>query len=337
MLLEEFDYDLPDEAIAQTPVEPRDSARLLVDHGSRPAEHRHVSDLTELLSDGDVLVVNDSRVIPARLAVQRATGGAVEILLLEPLDETRRVWDALARPARKLGVGEQLFTADGAALIEVGERGAAGDTVHVTVLGEADPLDTLAAHGTMPLPPYITTRLDRPDRYQTVYAADPGSAAAPTAGLHFTPGLLAALGHMGVQVAPVELMVGLDTFKPVSENDPRDHQIHTERYRVPAETQALCENAKRVVAVGTTSVRAVETAANTGQREGRSQLFIHRPYQWRAVDLMMTNFHLPRTTLLLMIDAFVGNRWRSLYQSALAEGYRFLSFGDAMLLDRRAS
>ena len=336
MLLEEFDYDLPDSAIAQAPIEPRDAARLLVDRGSRPAEHRQVSDLTELLRDGDVLVVNDSRVIPARLALQRATGGAVEILLLEPLDETRRVWDALARPARKLGVGEQLFTADGTALIEVGERGPVGDTVHVTVLGDGDPLAALAKHGTMPLPPYITTRLDRSDRYQTVYAQVPGSAAAPTAGLHFTPDLLDTLARRGVQVAPVELMVGLDTFKPVSAEDPRDHQIHTERYRVPAETQKLCEKAKRVVAVGTTSVRAIETAATTGQREGRSQLFIHRPYQWRAVDLMMTNFHLPRTTLLLMIDAFVGDRWRLLYQSALAEGYRFLSFGDAMLLDRRA-
>jgi len=335
MHLDDFDYHLPPEQIAQTPVEPRDSARLLVDRGSDAPLHRRVSDLTEFLGDGDLLVVNDSRVIPARLHLRRLTGGAAEVLLLEPLDAERRNWEALVRPARKLRVGEELVSGD-TPLVRVGARTSAGDTMHVELLGEGEPLEVLQRHGEMPLPPYITERLDRPERYQTVYSQQPGSAAAPTAGLHFTPELLARLEAQGVQTARVELVVGLDTFKPVSESDPRHHVIHTERYRVPADTSAASAAARRVVAVGTTSVRALETAATTGVAEGRSSLFIHRPYEWSAVDMMMTNFHMPRTTLLMMIDAFVGERWRRLYHEAIAEQYRFFSFGDAMLLDRRS-
>jgi S-adenosylmethionine:tRNA ribosyltransferase-isomerase len=334
MHLDDFDYDLLPERIAQTPVEPRDSARLLVDRGSSAPLHRRVSDLTEFLGEGDLLVVNDSRVIPARLHLRRSTGGAAEVLLLEPLDAERRHWEALVRPARKLRDGEELLSGD-EPLVRVGGRSAAGDTMHVELMGDGEPLDLLQRHGEMPLPPYITERLDRPERYQTVYSQQPGSAAAPTAGLHFTPELLARLEAQGVQTARVELVVGLDTFKPVSEADPRHHVIHTERYRVPADTTAACTAARRVVAVGTTSVRALETAAATGVAEGRSSLFIHRPYEWRAVDVMMTNFHMPRTTLLMMIDAFVGERWKRLYADAIEQRYRFFSFGDAMLLDRR--
>ena len=186
----------------------------------------------------------------------------------------------------------------------------------------------------MPLPPYITAPLRRPDRYQTVYAAEPGSAAAPTAGLHLTTDLLDALGRQGVDLARVELVVGLDTFQPISAENPLEHTIHTERYRVPAGVLDRCAAARRVVAVGTTAVRALESAATTGVASGRTQLFIHPGYEWQVVDLLMTNFHLPRTTLLLMIEAFVGPRWRDLYAAAIAERYRFLSFGDAMLLDR---
>lgn len=335
MQLDDFHYDLPDELIAQTPIEPRDSARLLVDRGSAAPGHRHVRDLTDEMREGDLLVVNDSKVIPARLRVQRETGGAAEVLLLEPLDADRRRWEAMVRPARKLRVGERLFTATGVELVEIGARTAAGDTTEVTIVGEGDPLEILARFGEMPLPPYITTRLEQQDRYQTVYAAEPASAAAPTAGLHFTPELLARIEAMGVPTARVELVVGLDTFKPVNEPDPRDHQIHSERYRVTAEVLDQCRAARRVVAVGTTSVRALETAA-AGVLEGRSQLFIHRPYEWQLVDLMMTNFHMPRTTLLMMIDAFVGERWRRLYETAVADRYRLFSFGDAMLLDRHA-
>jgi S-adenosylmethionine:tRNA ribosyltransferase-isomerase len=192
----------------------------------------------------------------------------------------------------------------------------------------------LDRHGEMPLPPYITERLDDPERYQTVFSREPGSAAAPTAGLHFTPELFDRLAGAGVQLATVELVVGLDTFQPISTENPLDHPMHTERYRVPPATVDACRAAERVVAVGTTAVRALESAARSGELAGRTDLFIHRGFDWQVVDMMMTNFHLPKTTLLMMIDAFVGPRWRRLYEVALAGDYRFLSFGDACLLDR---
>lgn len=337
MRLSDFDYELPEARIAQHPIEPRDAARLLVDRGDgRSPEHLHVRDLPSLLRCGDVLVVNDSRVIPARLRLQRASGGAAEVLLLDPLDAERRSWEALVRPARKLRPGEALLTSSGVALVQVGRRTPAGDTFIVEILGEGDPLVLLAAHGEMPLPPYITTPLEDAERYQTVYSREPGSAAAPTAGLHLTAAVLDAIGALSIPVARVELVVGLDTFQPVGEDDPATHPMHSERYNVPPETSDLCQEARRVVAVGTTAVRALESAAATGQAGGRTRLFIHRPYEFQVVDALMTNFHLPRTTLLMMIDAFVGDRWRPLYEVALAERYRFLSFGDAMLLDRHA-
>jgi S-adenosylmethionine:tRNA ribosyltransferase-isomerase len=342
----DFDYELPADRIAQTPITPRDAARLLVDRGSAAPDHRHVRELPQILRAGDLLVVNETKVIPARLALQRTTGGAAEVLMLEPLDGARRTWEALVRPARKLKPGELLVGADGSPVVEIGGRTASGDTFTVTLVGDADSLTVLDAHGEMPLPPYITERLADPDRYQTVYAREPGSAAAPTAGLHFTPDLLATLDAMGVPQAKVELVVGLDTFRPIGTDDPLEHKMHTERYRVPEETMAAVTRSRaaggRVVAVGTTSVRALESAAARGELEGRTDLFIHRgaegsSFEWRCVDLLMTNFHLPRTTLLMMIDAFVGDRWRDLYDTALADGYRFLSFGDAMLLDRHAA
>ncbi|HEY0521387.1 MAG TPA: tRNA preQ1(34) S-adenosylmethionine ribosyltransferase-isomerase QueA [Ilumatobacteraceae bacterium] len=337
MRLADFDYDLPVERIAQVPVEPRDAARLLVDRGSEQPAHRHVHDLPELLSDGDLLVVNDTKVIPARLRLHRETGGAAEVLLLEPVDAERRTWEAMIRPARKLREREVLVDSTGAGLVEIGPRSATDDTWTVTIIADGDPLTILDRHGEMPLPPYIGTHLEEQDRYQTVYAAEPASAAAPTAGLHFTPELLAAVRNRGVDVATIELVVGLDTFKPVIVDDPSDHVMHSERYVVAAEVMEKCRAARRVVAVGTTSVRALESVAATGELHGRTRLFITRPYEWKVVDVMMTNFHLPRTTLLMMIDAFVGDRWRRLYEIALADGYRFLSFGDAMLLDRRAT
>jgi S-adenosylmethionine:tRNA ribosyltransferase-isomerase len=334
MDLADFDYHLPPERIAQTPIEPRDAARLLVDRAPQPPSHRHVRDLVDILRPGDLLVVNETKVIPARLALRRATGGAAEVLMLEPMDGTRTVWEALIRPARRLRTGEVLSSADGRPVVEIGERTEAGDTFAVRLLGSVDPSAQLSEHGEMPLPPYITERLGDPDRYQTVYAREPGSAAAPTAGLHFTAELLSRLDERGVGVAKVELVVGLDTFSPITEADPLDHRMHSERYRVPADTMQRCRAAERVVAVGTTSVRALESAAATGALEGRTEVFIHAGFDWRVVDLLLTNFHLPKTTLLMMIDAFVGPRWRRLYDEALREGYRFLSFGDAMLLDR---
>jgi S-adenosylmethionine:tRNA ribosyltransferase-isomerase len=333
--LSDFDYELPPDRIAQTPIEPRDAARLLV--AGDPVRHLHVHDLPDLLVSGDLLVLNETRVIPARLRLHRSTGGSAEVLLLEARDESRRFWEALVRPGKKLRVGETLFR-DDRPLVRVGERTAAGDTFWVELLGDGDPLKILELHGEMPLPPYIEERLADPERYQTVFAAEPASAAAPTAGLHFTDALFERLADRGVGIATVELVVGLDTFQPISTDDPLDHPMHTERYWVPNETMQRCERTRadggRVVAVGTTAVRALESAAKYGDLSGRTRLFIHRGFDWEVVDVLLTNFHLPKTTLLMMIDAFAGPGWRDLYAEALRENYRFLSFGDAMLLER---
>jgi S-adenosylmethionine:tRNA ribosyltransferase-isomerase len=328
MDLADFDYALPPSAIAQTPVEPRDAARLLVDRGpARSSEHRLVRDLPALLEPGDLVVVNETRVIPARLRLRRVTGGAAEVLLVE--ERSDGTWDALVRPSAKLRDGETLIAPDGAPVVEIGRRGDGTRQVRLLV-----PAADLGARGEIPLPPYITEALPDPERYQTVYARHPGSVAAPTAGLHLTESVLNGLAQRDVAVAAVELVVGLDTFKPVTAADPADHRMHSERYRVPPATLAACRAARRVVAIGTTTVRALESAAATGELTGRTSLFIRRPHEWQLVDVLMTNFHLPRTTLLMMIDAFVGERWRDLYATALADGYRFLSFGDAMLLER---
>ncbi len=325
-------YNLPEHAIAQRPVEPRDAARLLVDRGpSTGVEHRHVRDLPQLLQRGDLLVVNDTRVLPARLGLHRSTGGQVEVLLLERRNDEATRWAALVRPSRKIAVGEVVSA--GPLQVRVGEKLDDTGQREVEILGD-DPLGAIQQHGQLPLPPYITERPDDPDRYQTVYARRAASAAAPTAGLHFTDDLLDRLAKTGVGLARVELVVGLDTFRPVAVEDPADHPMHTEAYRVPPETIDALANATRVVAVGTTSARALESYGATGEAVGRTNLFIRRPYPWKYVDVLMTNFHLPRTTLLLMIDAFIGPRWRDLYETALANDYRFLSFGDAMLLER---
>lgn len=343
MHLSDFDYELPDDHIAQVPIEPRDAARLLVDRGNA-VEHLLVRDLPDLLSDGDLLVLNETKVIPARIVLQRPTGGRAEVLLLDPLDPERRRWEALARPGGKMQVGEVL-SQDGVDIVRMGRRTAAGDTFEVEIIAEGDPLEVLDRHGEMPLPPYIGTRLDDPGRYQTVFANEPGSAAAPTAGLHLTPEVFERVAARGVRTATVELVVGLDTFQPISTENPLDHPMHSERYTVPTATWDAVQETRaaggRIVAVGTTAVRALESAAARGELAGRTDIFIHRDdsgggFDWQVVDVLMTNFHLPKTTLLMMIDAFIGPRWRQLYAEALAEGYRFLSFGDAMLLSRRA-
>lgn len=333
MQLSDIDYELPENLIAQVPIEPRDSARLLVDQGSSAPRDATVRDLPQFLRDGDVLVVNDTKVVPARLHLARASGGAVEVLLLEPIDEAHQMWEALLRPGRKMKPGETLHGDDGAPVVVVHGRGEKGDTFRVEFV-HPDPQRLIDRLGEMPLPPYITQRLGDKSRYQTVYARDAKSAAAPTAGLHFTPELLAQIRAMGIATATVELVVGLDTFAPVTVDDPRDHVIHTESYHVPAETLAAVEAARRVVAVGTTATRALESVAATGRTAGRTDLFITPGFEFRHVDVLLTNFHMPRTTLLLMISAFVGERWRDLYGHAVRNEYRFLSFGDAMLLDR---
>lgn len=337
MHIDDFDYHLPESRIAQTPVEPRDAARLLVDH-HHSIEHTVVRELPRFFEPGDVMVVNDTRVLPARLHVQRSSGGRVELLLLEALTDDRSRWEAMVKPGGRLKPGETLHDRDGRPAATFDGRSRNDDTFEITLhpsvtTGESVD-DLLERLGEVPLPPYITARLDEPTRYQTVYARRAASAAAPTAGLHFTPELLAAIESLGVEILRVELIVGRDTFTPISTDDPAQHRMHSEWYSVRPEVLERCLRARRVLAVGTTSVRSLESAATTERLEGRTNLFIRQGYEWKVVDRLMTNFHLPRTTLLLMIDAFVGPRWRHLYDEALAREYRFLSFGDAMLLTR---
>jgi S-adenosylmethionine:tRNA ribosyltransferase-isomerase len=329
-----FDYELPESAIAQHPLPERDSARLLVDQGAGVAPlNRNVRDLAELLEPGDLLVLNTTRVLPARLALCKETGAAVEVLLLERLDGgllsdsgTSR-WEALVRPAA--GTGLEVVVED-----DFGDGRRA-----VTIDVDGPLLDVLERFGIMPLPPYITEVLAEQERYQTVFAERPASAAAPTAGLHLTPEVLSRCADRGIVRADVELVVGLGTFRPIATDQIEDHVMHGEFFRVPQETLDACARTKanggRVVAVGTTAVRALESAAAFGTTEGRTELFIHGDYQFAIVDRLMTNFHLPKSSLIVMIDAFIGPRWRDLYADALRDDYRFLSFGDAMLLTRQ--
>ena len=331
MFISDFDYDLPEELIAQVAAEPRSSARLLIDQGTSPPIHSVVERLGDELRPGDVVVVNNTKVLPARIHLFRATGGKVELLLLEPVGEGE--WECLLRPGGKLRPGEQLYSASGLPMVTVlGRRdtpSAATFSVSVDVAEE-----DLFELGELPLPPYITERPDDPNRYQTVFANRAASAAAPTAGLHLTRELITDLSGSGVRFLEVELIVGIDTFRPVEVENLDDHVMHTESYRVAQHVFDEVRNADRVIAVGTTSTRALESAATRGQLSGRTDLFIRPGYDWKLVDLMLTNFHQPRTTLLVMIEAFIGTRWRPLYEEAVDQRYRMLSFGDAMLLNR---
>jgi S-adenosylmethionine:tRNA ribosyltransferase-isomerase len=312
MELSLLDYDLPPDLIAQRPVEPRDSSRLLVfERATGEVRHRLFRELAEEVSAGEIVVVNDSRVIPARIRVRRPGGGAAEILLLEQTGDG--VWEALARPSARLRAGTALGPVE---LVEPLSRGR----WLVRLSGEPD--------GEMPLPPYITEPLDDPRRYQTVYAAEPGSAAAPTAGLHFTPRLLARLA-----VEFVTLHVGLDTFRPVTAATLEHHELHGERYAVEARAWERIRAAPSVLAAGTTTVRVLESLARGAELRGRTELFVTPGFVFRRVDALLTNFHLPRTTLLALVMAFAGvEETRELYRMAVAERYRFYSFGDAMLV-----
>lgn len=307
----ELDYDLPDELIAQRPADRRDASRLLVYERSTGAiRHRSFAELPGEVA-GALTVVNDTRVVPARLRLERATGGLVEVLLLEP--RGAGTWEALARPSRRLRPGERLGP------VELLERLGEGRWL-LRLEGEPE--------GDTPLPPYVHEPLEDPDRYQTVYAREAGSAAAPTAGLHFTPELLARLDH-----ARLTLHVGLDTFRPLTAATLSEHELHGERYAVaPGEWRRIAA-AEGVLAVGTTTTRVLETVARTGELEGRSSLFITPGFAFRRVDHLLTNFHLPRTTLLALVMAFTGiDETRELYRIAIAERYRFYSFGDGMLI-----
>ena len=345
--VDDFEYELPTDAIAQAPAEPRDASRLLVVDRSRPTELEHTAfrDVGAYLRAGDLLVVNDSRVIPARLPAQRRSGGAVEILVLRPLDDGTDRWEALVRPSRKVAVGEALELRSGG-VVEVGERLADG----IRALSfDGDPHAVMHAAGEMPLPPYIHNRSGPAERYQTVYARPPGSAAAPTAGLHFTSDLLASLGARGIGRASVTLHVGLDTFRPLEGDFIDEHRIHREWYEIPVTTRqavaAAREGGGRVVAVGTTVVRVLETAGRTDASSGWTDLYITPPHTFGSLDALITNFHLPRSSLLLLVTAFVQAKMEppaapfdardvllDTYRTALAEGYRFFSFGDAMLI-----
>jgi S-adenosylmethionine:tRNA ribosyltransferase-isomerase len=338
----DFDYILPETCIAQTPLEPRDSSRLLVLHRrTGELEHRIFREIGEDLRPGDLLVLNQTRVIPARLFARKTTGGRLEVLLLRRFDP--QTWQAL--------VGGKGMTAAKRAQIE----GGPGFEVIEELPGAErlirfeEPIepyfDTL---GHVPLPPYIHAELGDPERYQTVYAREPGSAAAPTAGLHFTPRLLSELQSAGIRLAYVTLHVGLDTFAPVTEDDPAEHRIHTEWCELSQETADEINRARasrsHIVAVGTTSVRTLESAAQQSKIKDRrsearpftsnTSLFILPGYDFKLVDAMITNFHLPKSTLIMLVSAFAGReRILAAYRTAVQEGYRFYSFGDAMLID----
>jgi S-adenosylmethionine:tRNA ribosyltransferase-isomerase len=373
MNIADFDYTLPPELIAQTPIEPRDASRLLVLHRDTGAiEHRTFREIGAYLRPGDLLVANQSRVIPARLrGMKEDSGGAAELLLLAVRgDIGPDVWEALVRPGRRIHEGTRLDFGEGALTAEVVARTLSGGRLVRLTPREGTLAETLDRLGSMPLPPYIHTPLADRERYQTVYAREPGSAAAPTAGLHFTPRLLAELEARGIGTAFVTLHIGLDTFRPVSEATLAAHAMHSEEIEVTPETAARINAARaaggRIVAVGTTAVRTLEAVAALAAEQrreqrgeagaadeaatagaeaaeaseplvipyrGRTSLFIMPGYRFRTVDAMLTNFHLPRSTLIVLVSAFAGReRTLAAYAEAVAQGYRFYSFGDAMLI-----
>lgn len=335
MRLSDFDYSLPEELIAQEPPAERDGARMLVLHrASQRWEDRRFRDLPEYLSAGDCLVLNDSRVLPSRLLGNREGGGDAEIMLLEPVSPDAREWHALVKPGRRLRVGSVVKFEDGfsAEILESGERGERT----VRLLGADDVYSAIDRLGHMPLPPYIR-REDRTtdrERYQTVFARERGSVAAPTAGLHFTGEMLSRCEHAGAHVARVTLHVGLGTFQSMDREDFENHQLHYERYSIGDEAWREIQDAKRVLAVGTTSVRTIESAMLTGERCGVTNLFIHPGNaRFERVGAMLTNFHLPRTSLLLLVCAFAGSEFAlAAYRHAVEARYRFFSYGDCMLI-----
>ncbi|MCL6532046.1 MAG: tRNA preQ1(34) S-adenosylmethionine ribosyltransferase-isomerase QueA [Armatimonadetes bacterium] len=337
-----FDYELPEELIAQEPIEPRDHARMLVLHRETGAiEHRHFYDLPEYLREGDTLVLNDTRVSAWRLFGRKPTGGRVEVLLMRPLDGER--WQALVRPGRRLPEGTRVLIDtpphDPPIEMEVRIEARLESGTRLVRLFANQPIDAILPKvGRVPLPPYIHRELPDPERYQTVVARQPGSAAAPTAGLHFTPQLLETLRQQGVQVATITLHISLDTFRPLQADQIEEHKMHGEWYTVSPEAAEIINNTRgRIVAVGTTSVRTLESAA-VGKRRVQAQtaetkLYITPGYEFKVVEGLITNFHLPRTTMLVLVSAFAGReKVLHAYHEAVRLRYRFLSFGDAMLI-----
>lgn len=339
MKTSDFYFDLPEELIAQTPLERRDASRLLcLDRWSGAREHRIFSELPELLHPGDCLVMNDSRVLPARLMGMRETGGVVEVLLLRDLGGGR--WECLTRPGRKTRPGTRLIFGNGELEAEVLEVVEGGNRI-VEFKYEGIFLEVLERLGKMPLPPYIKVELEDGERYQTVYSKEPGSAAAPTAGLHFTKELLARIADRGVRECFVTLHVGLGTFRPVKAEDIEEHEMHSEFCIMPDETARIITETKRsggrVVCVGTTSCRTVESFANEDgtmdAKSGWTNIFIYPGYRFKCMDALVTNFHLPESTLIMLVSAFAGREnVLAAYNEAVREKYRFFSFGDAMFI-----
>ena len=334
----DFYYDLPPELIAQTPAEPRDSSRLLVyDRATDKVEHRIFRDVCDYLKSGDVLVINNTKVLPARMYAHTVNGGRIEILLLKRLDKDR--WEVLAKPGKKCAVGKSFTISDKLSFTVEGVTDSGERIVRFIYDGVFE--NIIEEVGSMPLPPYIKEKLRDKDRYQTVYAKTDGSAAAPTAGLHFTPALLQKIRDMGVEVVEVLLHVGLGTFRPVKEDIITDHKMHSEHYEVTESAASTINRAKaegrRVIAVGTTSVRTLESAADESGAvragSGDTQIFIYPPYKFKCVDALITNFHLPESTLVMLVAALVGReKILDLYKTAVDERYRFFSFGDAMMI-----
>ena len=336
----DFLYDLPESLIAQTPIEPRDHSRLLViDKCTGALKHKHFYDVLEHLNAGDVLVINETRVLPARLLGERPSGGACEILLLK--QRSPKKWETLVRPGKKLRIGAEVSFGEGRLKAKIIENTDAGGRV-VEFFCEGTLEAALDALGEMPLPPYIHEKLEDGERYQTVYARARGSAAAPTAGLHFTPALLDTIRAKGVDIVPVLLHVGLGTFRPVKAERIEDHVMHSEYYEVSEDAagriNAAHARGARIVATGTTSVRTLESAADEGgtvhATSGWTDIFISPGYRFRAVDALITNFHLPGSTLLMLVSAFMGREHAlAAYETAVRDQYRFFSFGDAMLIE----
>lgn len=340
MKTKDFDYTLPEHLIAQHPADKRDASRLLVyDRAGKTVSHRHFSDILEYIHPEDCLVLNDTRVIPARLLGRKiGTGGAMEFLLLR--DRGDDTWETLVRPGRRAQKGVRFEFGDGELTAEVLDKAEGGGRL-VRFFYEGVFAEVLDRVGVMPLPPYIHAKLENPDRYQTVYARYPGSAAAPTAGLHFTEDLLDRVQAQGTSIAKLTLHVGLGTFRPVKESNIEDHPMHAEVYSVAPQAADLVNAARkrggRIIAVGTTAVRTLETAADDSGAvrpgEGETDIFIYPGYRFKAVDALITNFHLPQSTLLMLVSALAGREEiLSVYRQAVAQEYRFFSFGDAMMI-----
>jgi S-adenosylmethionine:tRNA ribosyltransferase-isomerase len=345
-LLSSYNYELPESLIAQSPLVPRDSSRLLVVDRGDKYQHRHFYDIGEFFSPGDLLVFNNTRVIPARIYGVKTTGAMVEVLLIA--ERSHNCWLALVKPGRKLKIGSQIIfrpknssqiTELTATIIDRDEM-TGGRLLQFNLPDNLPLMQVLDDFGEIPLPPYITASESTPDQYQTVYAQVPGAVAAPTAGLHFTPELLAKLTDRGVELAEVTLHVGIGTFRPVETENITEHQMHQEWLQVPESTinkiNATKARGNKVFAVGTTAVRSLETAAQTGEirpYSGDTNIFIYPGYQWQIVDGLITNFHLPGSSLMMLVSALIGReRLLSLYQTAIESNYRFYSFGDAMLI-----